>query len=70
MSYAYIQGQEREALVYFQRLLNQPLSPVDRAQLERLVQDLREKVQTDDDERAADAEPALHNARPLNLQQA
>jgi len=66
MSFAYIQGQESEALAYFERLLNQPMSEADRAQLEDLVRDLRRKVELE--KRSGETtEPAMHNARSLNL---
>jgi hypothetical protein len=52
MSYAYIQGQEAEALVFFQKLLSQALEPQERAALEELVEDLRQKVTSKDGQTA------------------
>lgn len=66
MSYAYIQGKEAEALSYFETLLNQPLDPDDRVQLEELVRELRQKVQATT--HADIRRPALQNAPALNLQ--
>lgn len=66
MSYAYIQGQEAEALSFFERLLNQPLEPKDRIQLERLVSELRRKVRLDSEKPTR--QHAIQNAPALNLQ--
>lgn len=66
MSYAYIQGKEAEAVSYFETLLKQPLDPRDRAELEALVRELRQKVQAGVD--VADRQVALQNAPALNLQ--
>ncbi len=66
MSYAYIQGREAEALAYFEKLLNQPLDPKERAQLEKLIGELRQKVKTDRETPAR--EHALQNSPALNLQ--
>ena len=70
MSFAYIQGQEAEALAYFERLLNQPLPASDRQHLERLVLQLRQKVEAQAQQEKT-VELALHNAvAGLNLQKA
>jgi hypothetical protein len=65
MSYAYIQGQEAEALSYFERLLKQPLDPKERAQLEKLVEELRSKVKSDE---KTSRQFAMQNSPSLNLQ--
>ena len=66
MSYAYIQGREAEALAFFEKLLNQALEPKERAELERLVEELREKV-TSEEQQAAMSR-ALQNVAAHNLQ--
>jgi aminoglycoside/choline kinase family phosphotransferase len=67
MSYAYIQGQEVEALAYFERLLNQPLDPEARAQLQKLVDELRDKVESSASKKIG-RQFAMQNAPSLNLQ--
>ncbi|HWY39533.1 MAG TPA: hypothetical protein VNX27_01940 [Chthoniobacterales bacterium] len=70
MSFAYIQGQEAEALAYFERLLNQPLPESDREQLKRLVEQLRRKVESEAHPENT-VELTLHNTlRGLNFQKA
>jgi hypothetical protein len=66
MSYAYIQGQEADALSFFEKLLNQPLEPKERAQLEKLVAELRRKVESDSEKPSR--QHAMQNAPALNLQ--
>lgn len=66
MSYAYVQGREAEALAFFEKLLNQALDSNERAELEKLVAELREKV-TPTEEQAAVAR-ALQNVAAHNLQ--
>jgi hypothetical protein len=66
MSYAYIQGREAEALAFFQTMLNQALDPNERAQLEKLVDELRQKV-TSKEEQAGIAR-GLQNVAAHNLQ--
>lgn len=52
MSYAYIQGQEAEALAFFEKLLSQALDPKERAELEELVEELRRKVTAKEEQTA------------------
>lgn len=66
MSYAYIQGKEAEALSFFEKLLNQPLNPDERVQLEKLIEELRQKVRSDS--KKSGRQHALQNAAILNLQ--
>ncbi|MGD0815926.1 MAG: hypothetical protein ABSA83_20225 [Verrucomicrobiota bacterium] len=44
-SFAYIQGQEAEALDYYDKRLQSAVNPTEREQLEKLVQDLRSKLE-------------------------
>ncbi len=44
MSFAYIQGQEAEALVYFEKRLQTSRDPEEREQLETIVRRLRMEV--------------------------
>lgn len=66
MSYAYVQGREAEALAFFERLLNQPLTPAERDELEKLVEELRGKVGSQ--ERQAAIRRARQNVAAHNLQ--
>lgn len=44
MSYAYIQGQEEQALAYFEMLLEGEHSPDERKILEKLVEHLKKEI--------------------------
>ena len=66
MSYAYVQGREAEALAFFERLLSQPLKPNDRAELEKLVEELRNKVGSEEHRSALTR--VLQNVAAFNLQ--
>jgi hypothetical protein len=66
MSYAYIQGHEAEALVFFQKLLSQALKPEERAELEKFVEDLRQKVTSKEEQTAG--ERRLQSVGAHNLQ--
>ena len=66
MSYAYIQGREAEALAFFEKMLNQALNPNERAELEQLVDELRQKVTSKEGQAAMTH--GLQNVVAHNLQ--
>jgi len=61
MSYAYFQGQEAEALVYYKKLLETERNPDARKELEELLAKL-EQILTKDGKPPIFTQDAVHNA--------
>ena len=61
MSYAYFQGQETEALVYYKKLLETERNPDARKELEELVAKLQRTLQ-EEGKQPISMNDAVHNA--------